>query len=241
MPKIQVMKKNIILLISISVLLGCSSKIKSITEFSNQDGILSKNRIAEFDKEGNKLLEQNFGNPRFNRIIKSEYRNGMKVLETDCDYFEKEDTCVVRQFSKFDYDVNNRLIAETKFEEDSAIRFIRSHINLKNMKVLKTMSWEMFPVATTNYDEAIILIDTIYYDKLGRKTKIISGSPDFKEPFIEIYRYTKNGYTKKLKRTHNNDTVFFYGYNKLQKKAIKNKINFDFGDMKRNKYKFDYY
>lgn len=235
------MKKNIILLIFISVLLGCSSKIKSITEFSKQDGLLRKNRIAEFDSEGNKLLEQNFGNVRSNRITKSEYKNGLKVLETDCDYFEKEDTCVVRQFSKFDYDVNNRLIAETKFEEDSAIRYIRNHINFKDMKVLKTMSWEMFPVATPNYDEAEVLIDTIYYDKLGRKIKIISSNPNFKKPFIEIYKYTKNGYSRELKGTHNNDTVLYYSYNKLQKKAIKNKINFDFGDMKRNKYKFDYY
>jgi len=162
------MKKNIILLIFISVLLGCSSKIKSITEFSNQDGILSKNRIAEFDKEGNKLLEQNFGNVRSNRITKSEYKNGMKILEIDCDYFQKQDTCVVRQFSKFDYDIKNRLLTETKFEEDSAIRFIRNHINFKDMKVIKTMSWEMFPVVTPNYDEAVILIDTIYYDKLKR-------------------------------------------------------------------------
>lgn len=235
------MKKNIIFLIFMSFLLGCSSKIKSITEFSNQDGILSKNRIAEFDKEGNKLLEQNFGNPRSNRIIKSEYRNGLKVLETDCDYFEKEDTCVVRQFSKFDYDVNNRLLAETKFEEDSAIRFIRSHIDFKDMKVITTMSWEMFPVATPNYDEAIVLIDTIYYDKLGRKIKIISSNPNFKKPFIEIFKYSKNGYSREFKGTHNNDTVFSYRYNKLQKKSIKNKINFDCGDMKRNKYKFDYY
>ena len=36
------MKKNIILLIFLTVILGCSSKIKSITEFSNKDGILSK-------------------------------------------------------------------------------------------------------------------------------------------------------------------------------------------------------
>ena len=235
------MKKNIILLIFISVLLGCSSKIKSITEFSNQDGIISKNRIAEFDKEGNKLLVQNFGNPRSNRIIKSVYKNGLKVLETDCDYFEKEDTCVVRQFSKFDYDVNNRLITETKFEEDSAIRFIRSHINLKDMKVIKTMSWGLIASKQPDYNKGSVYIDTIYYDKLRRKIKIISGSPDFSKPYIEIYKYTKNGYLRELKGTYNNDTVFSYKYNKLQKKAIKNKIDFDFGDMKRNKYKFDYY
>ena len=234
------MKKIFFLLIFLTFLLGCSSKIKSITEFSNQDGIISKNRIAEFDKEGNKLLEQNFGNLRSNRVTKSDYINGMKVLEMDCDYFEKEDTCVVRQFSKFDYDVNNRLIAETKFEEDSAIRFVRRHINLKDMKVLKTMSWEMFPVATPNYDEAVILIDTIYYDKLKREIKRVHHNPDFDKPWIEIFRYSKNGYSKEYKGSIK-DTIEYFKYNKLQKKVIKNKINFDFGDMKKNKYKFEYY
>ena len=234
------MKKKFFLLIFLTFLLGCSSKIKSITEFSNQDGIISKNRIAEFDKEGNKLLEQNFGNLISNRVTKSDYINGMKVLEMDCDYFEKEDTCVVRQFSKFDYDVNNRLIAETKFEEDSAIRFVRRHINLKDMKVLKTMSWEMFPVATPNYDEAVILIDTIYYDKLKREIKRVHHNPDFDKPWIEIFRYSKNGYSKEYKGS-SKDTIEYFKYNKLQKKVIKNKINFDFGDMKKNKYKFEYY
>lgn len=234
------MKKYIILLIFISVLLGCSSKIKSISEFSNQDGILSKNRIAEFDKEGNKLLEQNFGNVRSNRIIKSEYKNGMKVLEIDCDYFQKQDTCVVRQFSKFDYDIKNRLLTETKFEEDSAIRFIRNHINLKDMKVIKTMSWEMFPVATPNYDEAVILIDTIYYDKLKREIKRVHHNPDFDKPSIGIFKYTRNGYSKEYKGS-GKDTIEYFKYNKFQKKVIKNKIDFDFGDLKRYKYKFDYY
>lgn len=234
------MKKIIILLIFLTVLLGCSSKIKSITEFSNQDDIISKNRIAEFDKEGNKLLEQNFGNPRSNRITKSDYKNGLKVVEIDCDYFQKEDTCVVRQFSKFDYDVNNRLIVETKFEEDSAIGYIRNHINFKDLKVVKTMSWEMFPVITPNYDEAIVLIDTIYYDKLKREIKRVHHNPDFDQPWIEIFRYSKNGYSKEYKGS-SKDTIEYFKYGKLQKKGIKNKINFDFGDMKKNKYKFEYY
>lgn len=234
------MKKNIILLIFISVVLGCSPKIKSITEFSNQDAILSKNRIAEFDKEGNKLLEQNFANVRSNRITKSEYIKGMKILEMDCDYFQKEDTCVVRQFSKLEYDINNRLLTETKFEEDSAIRFIRNHIYFKDMKVVKTMSWEMFPVATPNYDEAIILIDTIYYDKLKREIKRVHHNPNFDKPSIEIFKYTKNGYSKEYKGS-SKDTIGYFKYNKFQKKVIKNKIDFDFGDLKRYKYKFDYY
>ncbi|TDE06014.1 hypothetical protein [Flavobacterium sandaracinum] len=235
------MRKNIILLIFLSVLLGCSSKIKSITEFSNQDGILSKNRIVAFDKEGNKLLEQNFGNERSNRITKSEYKNGLKVLEIDCDYFQKEDTCVLRQFSKYEYDINNRLIAETKFEEDSAVRFIRENHYFKDLEVEKTMTWGMISSKQPDYGEARVYIDTIYYDKLRRKIKIISSSPDFKKPFIEIYKYTKKGYSRELKGTYNNDTILSYKYNKLQKKAIKNKINFDFGDMERNKYEFEYY
>lgn len=235
------MKKNIILLIFLTVILGCSSKIKSITEFSNKDGILSKNRIAEFDREGNKLLEENFGNQRANRITKLEYKNGLKILEVDCDYFQKQDTCVLRQFSKFEYDSNNRLITETKFEEDSATRFIRNHLYFKDMKVEKTMSWEMIASKQPDYNKGSVYIDTIYYDKLRRKIKIISGSPDFSKPYIQIYKYSKNGYLRELKGTYNNDTVLSYKYNKLQKKAIKNKIDFDFGDMKKNKYEFKYY
>lgn len=234
------MKKNIILLILISVVLGCSTQIKSITEFSSQDAILNKNRIAEFDKEGNKLFEQNFGNPRSNRITKSDYKNGVKILEIDCDYFQKEDTCVVRQFSKFEYDIKNRLLTETKFEEDSAIRFIRNHINFKDMKVVKTMSWEMFPVVTPNYDEAVILSDTIYYDKLKREIKRVHHNPDFDKPWIEIFKYSRNGYSKEYIGI-SKDTIEYFKYNKLQKKAFKNKIDFDFTDMKIYKYKFSYY
>jgi len=234
------MKKNIILLILISVVLGCSTQIKSITEFTNQDNILSKNRTAEFDKEGNKLLEQNFGNIRYNNITKSELKNGMKILEIDCDYFRKEDTCVVRQFSKFDYESNKRLSTETKFEEDSLIRFISCHHYFKNMKVIKTMSWETFPKATLNYDAALILVDTIYYDKLKREIKKVHHNPDFGKPWIEIFKYSRNGYSKEYIGI-SKDTIEYFKHNKLQKKAFKNKIDFDFRDMKIYKYKFNYY
>jgi hypothetical protein len=235
------MKKSIILVVVLFVALGCSRKIKSITEFSFKDSILVKNRTAEFNKQGDKVLEQYFGNARSNRITKSEYQKGVKISEIDCDYFQKQDTCVLRQFSKFEYDSNNRLLTETKFEEDSVIRFIRKHYYFKGREVSKTIIFDMLASKQPDFNKGRIYIDTIYYDKLKREIKRISNSPNFEKPVIEFYKYTKSGYSRELTGTFNNDTVLSYRYNKLQKKAIKNKIDFNFYNVKRYKYKFDYY
>lgn len=238
---IEDMIKNIILVVVLFVALGCSRKIKSITEFSYKDSILVKNRIAEFNKQEAKVLEQYFGNERSNRITKSEYQKGMKISEIDCDYFQKQDTCVLRQFSKFEYDSRNRLLAETKFEEDSTVRFIRKHYYFKGGEVSKTFTFDMFASKHPDISKGSLYTDTIYYDKLKREIKRISSSPNFEKPIIRLYKYTENGYSRELKGTYNNDTVVSYKYSKLQKKAIKNKIDFNFGDLKMYEYKFDYY
>jgi len=232
------MKKKLIVLIYISFILGCSHKIKSITEFSKQNSILSKSKVIEFDKKGNKLVEQNFGDSRYNRVIKFGYENGLKIYEIRCDYFQKEDTCVVRYYKKFDYGNDKNLITETFFENDSAIRFIRTFQYFNNMKIIKTMSWETSPKIIPDYSRAFVMVDTVYFDELEREIKRVHYSPIFDKPTIEILKYTRKGYSINY-QGYGKDSTEHFMYNKFYRKALKSKINFNF---KNNyKYKFTYY
>lgn len=232
------MKKNIIVLICMSFILGCSHKIKSITEFSKLNFILSKSKVVEFDRNGNKLLEQNFGDSRSNRITKFEYKDGLKIFETGCDYFQIKDTCVIRYYKKFDYNIDRKIATETFFENDSAIRFIRDFQYFNNMKIIKTMSWEISPKIIPDYSKAYIAIDTIYYDMLEREIKRVHHSSVFDKPIIEIIKYKKNGYSINY-YGYSKDSMGYFKYNKFHAKAIKNKIDFNFKNDYR--YKFIYY
>lgn len=221
-----------------SFILGCSNKIKSITEFSKLNFILSKSKVVEFDRNGNKLLEQNFGGSRYNRITKFGYENGLKIYEIRCDYFQKEDTCVVRYYKKFDYGIDKNLITETFFENDSAIRFIRNFQYFNTMKIIKTMSWEISPKIIPDYSEAFVMVDTVYFDKLEREIKRVHHSPVFAKPTIEILKYTKNGYSINH-QGYGKDSTEHFKYNKFHRKALKSKIDFNFNN--NYIYKFTYY
>lgn len=221
-----------------SFILGCSNKIKSITEFSKLNFILSKSKVVEFDRIGNKLLEQNFGGSRYNRITKFRYENGLKIYEIRCDYFQKEDTCVVRYYKKFDYGIDKNLITETFFENDSAIRFIRNFQYFNTMKIIKTMSWEISPKIIPDYSEAFVMVDTVYFDKLEREIKRVHHSPVFDKPTIEILKYTKNGYSINH-QGYGKDSIEHFKYNKFHRKALKSKIDFNFNN--NYIYKFTYY
>jgi len=96
------MRNFLLQILILTIITGCSPKIKSITEYKKNNDKLLINKIAEFDINGNKYFERNFGNQRSNRIVRIEYKDGRKYKETDCDYFEKQDTCVVRQFSVYE-------------------------------------------------------------------------------------------------------------------------------------------
>jgi len=53
------------------------------------------------------------------------------------------------------------------------------------MTISKTNSWEFFPVKEPNYEKALVLIDTSYFDKKNRLTKRINYNSRAKKSFIE--------------------------------------------------------
>ena len=220
------MRKFLIKILILIVIIGCSPKIKSITEYATKDDNLSKIRIAEFDKKGNKVLERNFGNQRSNRIVRIEYKDGRKIKETECDYFEKQDTCVVRQFSIFALNRKENLNIQTMYEADSAVRFVRRHHKIGKIEVIKTRTWEMFPTKDPDPENAMKLIDSVFYDSKGREVQRLHYNESFKEPWVEKYRYSKDGYTKEISGTRM-DTIVFTNIQNLINWLINRKLILD--------------
>ncbi|MFN4761983.1 hypothetical protein ACKGJN_02565 [Gillisia sp. Q332] len=234
------MMKKLPQLLFLIFILGCSPKIKSITEYTKNNNAFTKSRVAEFDKKGYKVLERNFGKTRSNRIVRIQYENGKKVKETDCDYFQKQDTCVVRQISVYEYNPKENLKIQTMYESDTAIRFIRKYHKIGNLEVIKTSTWEMFPSKDPDPEKAMKLTDSVFYDSKGREIKRIHHNEDFDKPWVEIFKYSDKGYTKGISGTRM-DTTRFYKYSKPDKLRNKKEIDFEFKDTTAFKYEIKYY
>ncbi len=232
-------KKTLLILIILSSSIIYSQKIKSITEFKKQGDSLIRNRISEFDLNKNKTKEINF-NSRSNQIITTEFINNKKMREKHCDYFVKEDTCVIRSFSTYKLNQTDKTERQTCYEEDSLVRFIRDKKKEKKIEILKTYSWEFFPLKKPDFEKAIVLTDTIIYDRKNRIMKKIHFSQDLKEPILETYKYSNKGYTYKLSGTKN-DTIIIYKYNKQQKFVNRKKIEYTFNNSNDFQYVFEYY
>ncbi|GGG97440.1 hypothetical protein GCM10011416_14300 [Polaribacter pacificus] len=234
------MRKTIIILTTFGLLLSCSPKIKSILEYQKKGDEFVPKRYTEFDKNGNKILSKGIGNLRSNRIITTEFKNGRKVFEKSCDYFKKQDTCVVRSFSEFEFNKNTGIEKETRFESDSSVRFIREIKNLKTIRITKVHTWEMFPTKNPKKEDAMILIDTTYLDNKGRKIKSLHYNVKRKDPWIEIFKYSENEYTKQTIGTAR-DTILTFKISDLQKMADKRKFDFKFYSLDNYKYEMEYY
>lgn len=235
------MRKNILTFSIILILsISCSPKIKNIIEYHKENNSLSKNRLVEFDKDGNKIVEKYFSNPRSNRIVRMEYNDNKRISEVVCDYFEKQDTCVVRQFTKYEYK-DEDLKKSTIFEADTAVRIIRTYDRTGNMEVTKIHSWEMFPKKNPELENAMKFIDTTYYDNKGRKIKVLRYNERYAEPIIETYSYSDTGYSLKIGGATAKDTTLYFQYHELQKIADKNNIDFKFRTAPEYKYEIEYY
>ena len=233
------LKKTLLIAFILGSLIIYSQKIKSITEYKKQGNSLIKNRISEFDLNKNKTKEINF-NTRSNRIITTEFINNEKILEKHCDYFVKEDTCVIRSFSTYTTSKTDKTERQTCYEEDSLVRFIRDKKKEIKIEIIKTYSWEFFPLKKTDFEKAHVLTDTIIYDRKNRIIKRIHYSQDFNEPILETYKYSKKGYTYKLIGTKN-DTIIIYKYNKHQKFVNRKKIEYTFNNSNDFEYVFEYH
>ncbi|NRR93523.1 hypothetical protein HSX10_18275 [Winogradskyella undariae] len=234
------MRKTIIIVTIFGLLFSCSPKIKSILEYQKKGNEFVLRKTTEFDKNGNKVLSKGAGNARSNRITKTEYENNRRILEESCDYFKQQDTCVIRSFSKFEFDKNTGIEKETRFESDSSVRFIREIKKLKKIRITKVHSWEMFPTKNPKEENAMILIDTTYLDNKGRKIKSLHYNAKRENPWIEIFKYSKNEYTEQTIGT-SRDTILTFKISDLQKMAEKKKIDFKFYSFDNYKYEIENY
>ena len=89
-------------------------------------------------------------------------------------------------------------------------------------------------------EDALILIDTTYFDNEGRKIKQIHHNDRIKETWIELFKYHKSGYLLQTKGT-SRDTIIEFTTNVLQKIADKKKLDYKFGSPENYKYKIEYY
>ncbi len=241
------MLKNIIYItIFLSSILSFSQNIKSISEFKIVEDSLVKNRLSEFDKSGNLVREVNYGkfDSRLktfrNKIRTFEYKNGQRVSEYFCENFVSKDTCVIREFSTFEFDKKTGIEKQTKYESDSLIRFIRETKKSKRINSSKTYSWEFTPVEKPDLKKALVLTDTIFYDKKKKKIKTVSYNSRENKPVVEIYKYSDMNYTYQTIGTFR-DTTLTFQYNKLQKLADKKSLNYIFENSENYKYEIEYY
>lgn len=239
-------KKIIYILIFLISSVSFGQKIKTITEFKKENDSLIKTRKTEFDKSGNLTKEVKFGGydaisetfRNKNRIIK--YVDGQRVSEYNCENFVAKDTCVIRSFSIYKFNPNTRIEKQTKYEADSLIRFIRELKTENTTRISKTNSWEFVPVKEPDYDKALILVDTSYFDKKNRLIKRVNYNSRAKEPYIEKYVYSKDKYTYQTIGTAR-DTILTFEYTKLQKKVDKKNIDYKFNSNDSYEYEIEYH
>ncbi len=232
--------KKIVIIITFGFLLGCSSKIKSILEYQKKGNEFVLRKITKFDKNGNKVLSKRVGNIRSNRIITTDYKNNRKIYEKSCDYFKSDNICVIRSFSKYEFDKKTRIEKQTLFEPDSAIRLIREVKSLKNTEIRTVYTWEFNPTKTPKVEDALILTDTTYFDRKGRKVKTTHHNSRIKESWIEIFKYYKNEYSKQTIGTAR-DAVLRFKITDFQKMAEKKKLDYRFFNSENIKYKIEEY
>ncbi len=239
------MRKITLIFILISTI-SYSQKIKRITEYKIQEDSTIKVRESFFDKKRNLIKEIEFGN--YDIISKSHrnkqfiynYNNNRKESYINCEYFVERDTCVIRSFSKYEFDKKTNTEKETMYEPDSLIRFIRISI-LKNKKETRiTYIWDWIPVEKPDYKSAFVIKDTVFYDRYDRPLKKISYSKLSKKPKTEIFTYNKNGYKYELTGTEK-DTVLNVKYTKIQKLIIKKRVKYNTNSSKDYKYSIEYY
>lgn len=233
------MKKIIFFVALFNCFLIYSQNIKSIAEYKTEADSLIQISITEFDLNKNKIKET-FYNGKRNRIITTKFIGNKKTDETNCDYFIKEDTCVLRFFKKFTIDNINGTERETCYEDDSLVRFIREKKTKERVEIVKTYSWELDPIKNPDFKNAIILTETAKHDRKGRVLERIHNSQNLNKPWKETYKYSKKGYAYKLIGTEN-DTTIKYNYNKHQRFVNRKNIKYTFDSSNKFKYIFEYY
>lgn len=238
--------KFIYILIFLFSSVSFGQKIKTITELKKVNDSLIKIRKTEFDKSGNLTKEVKFGGydvisktfRNKNRYVN--YENGRRVSGYNCENFVSKDTCVIRSFSTYEFNPKTDVETQTKYEADTLIRFIREVKKEKRMKVSKTYSWDFNPVKNPDYEKALVLTDTSYFDKKNRLMKRTNYNSRAEKPFIVKYKYSKTQYSYQTIGTAR-DTIIKFNYTKLQKKADKKNVDYQFKSDENYKYEIEYH
>ncbi len=108
------------------------------------------------------------------------------------------------------------------------------------MEITKTYTWEFFPTKNPKIEKAFILIDTTYLDYKGRKIKSIHHNNKREKPWIEIFEYSKHGFSEQTIGTAV-DTIIEYKIGDLQRKMDKRKIDYKFFNSENFKYEIENY
>ncbi|WBX72855.1 hypothetical protein PG913_08045 [Tenacibaculum pacificus] len=234
------MRKTTIILITFGLLLNCSPKIKSILEYHKKENEFVLRKSTEFDKNGNQIKSIRTGGLRCDMITTTEYKNNKRTFEKTCCYFKEKDTCYLQSFSTYEFKKNTYTEKEIRYESDSAVRFIREIKTLKNIKITNVFSWEIFPTKKPDLENAIKLIDTTYLDNKGRKIKSLHYNAKREKPWIEIFKYNKDTYSRQTIGT-SRDTTLIFQISELKKMAKKNNIDYEFYNQENYKYEIENY
>lgn len=220
-------------------IISCSPKIKTITAYENKNGILEQRILTQFDKKGNELKEIKFGD-KHDKIKTFTYNRFGKVSVLGCNLQKGSDKCILDFFSKFSYNSKENIETETMYVKDSLVWLIKELKIEKRLNVVKTFLWENEATKFPNFNNAYVIIDSLYFDKKGRLIKYVSSSKINKRPIIGLYNYTDKGYSYKITGSKI-DSLYNFIYTDEQKVIEKKLPKYQFYFPKELIYKIEYY
>lgn len=243
----MILKKLFLISIILSSVLSFSQKTKAITEFRNEHDSIIKVRKSLFNKNGRLVEEIRFGGydsiskTYRNRIRKITYDKNRKILETNCELFINQDTCITLPFAKYSYDRKAKIEKRIFYDSDSLIISITEEKELKRKKYITIYAWDFDPVKKPNYSTAFVMQDTLILDKKGRVLESVSYRKNSEKPvIIEKYNYNKNGYTLH-KEIYGRKSIIVIKYSKLQIWGNKRNLEYDFSNDESYYYEFENY
>ena len=229
--------RNITFLSIFFIIIGCSSKIKTITAYEKINNELVKINFTEFNNNGNEIKQIRFGKLH-DKVRSITYHNNLKksMLNSFC-FINNE--CDIQSFSNFTYEGNDSFEKRTMYVKDSLVwRIEEKRIN-KNFEVIKSYNWDVEATKIPNYEDAHVILDTLFYDDKNRLIKQVSYSKAHKLPILDVYTYSKTGYKHQTINTLF-DSIYDYKYSKEQKIIAKRLPRYEFY-FKELIYKIEYY
>ena len=232
--------KNVLLKTSFLLLLfqvGCSPRIKKIAgyEYKNRNSLKI---LSTFDKKGNKLSETTYG--KIFDKVETMYYDKKQIQAKKVFNIFNDGSRELISYSTFRYDPSKKVETETMYIKDSLVWLIRQKEFYRRLHVIKTFSWENEATKIPDYKDAYLTTDSLFFDQKNRLIKAMRFSKISKMPFIELFRYTKNGYSYQTIGSVN-DTLYNFRYSNEQRLIKKKLPVYQFYYPKKLEYSIDYY